>query len=248
MKFSLSILLLYIALQGSSQTITHHNNIWFHYVGKNMISKKTSFTLEATMRFANGFEQAQQFFIRPSIDYQVSKPLTLSVGYTYYNTYSYGAMPLNKTSIPEHHIWIQVNYKHNLGDFTITHRLRNENRLVGMPIAQGADYVMDYFEYRNRIRYMLMINHPILRKNNKTIVNGILADEAFFNVGSFSGAGVMNQNRVIAGLAYIINPHHQIQFAYVHQNVWNKANTIEEINPTLRMSYLTNLDFTKKKK
>ena len=56
-----------------AQTKTSNNDVWFHYVGKNMLTKKLSFTLEATMRYANGLSEKQQYFIRPSIDYQFTK-------------------------------------------------------------------------------------------------------------------------------------------------------------------------------
>jgi nitrate reductase alpha subunit len=65
-----------------AQTKSQNNDIWLHYVGKNMLTKKLSFTLEATMRFANGFSQKQQYFIRPSFDYQLTKHFTGSVGFT----------------------------------------------------------------------------------------------------------------------------------------------------------------------
>ena len=50
-----------------------NNDIWLHYFGKNMITEKFSFSFEATMRYANGFSEKQQYFIRPSVDYQFAK-------------------------------------------------------------------------------------------------------------------------------------------------------------------------------
>ena len=83
-----------------AQTKTNNNNVWFHYVGKNMLTKKISFTLEATMRYANGLSEKQQYFIRPSFDYQFTKKFNGSIGYSHYNTYVYGSPALNITATP----------------------------------------------------------------------------------------------------------------------------------------------------
>lgn len=243
-KSNLMILILLISIQTNAQKLSHNNNIWFHIVEKAKIKGKTYITLEGSLRWANGFEQMQQFFIRPSIDYKFTKSFIGSIGYTYYNTYSYGVIPMNKTSIPEHHLFIQGQYTHKFKDWTISHRLRDENRMVGMAIQDSTKaYFIDHFEYRNRVRYMLSFTYPLLKKNNKPLVNAILADEVFLNIGSFSGESLLNQNRIIAGLSYIFNPSTQLQFSYVHQELRNKSNTLEEINPTLRISFLHNLNF-----
>ena len=237
-----------------AQTISQNNNVWLHYVGKNILTPKLSVTVEASMRYANGFNERQQYFIRPSVDYQFTKHFTGSVGYTHYDTYIYGSPAINKTTIPEDHIWLQGTFVHQKGDLRITNRLRDENRFVGVAVgtkdaATGeTNYAISNYEYRNRVRYMLLLQYPIIKKEGKPILNALLGDEVFLNIGAQSGATLLNQNRIIAGFGYPINPHHQIQLAYIHQNLLNKAATIEEINPTIRLSYLTNFSFVSQKK
>lgn len=52
-----------------------NNDICLHYYGKNMITEKFSFSFEATMRYANGFSEKQQYLLRPSINYQFTEKL-----------------------------------------------------------------------------------------------------------------------------------------------------------------------------
>jgi Protein of unknown function (DUF2490) len=256
-KQLISLTFLVISLTGSplyAQTLSQNNDIWLHYAGKNMLTSKFSLTLEATMRFANGFNEKQQWFIRPSVDYQFTKHFMGSVGYSHYNTYSYGNPAMNKTEIPEDHVWLQGTFVHQKGDLKITNRLRDENRNVGIAVgtkdaATGSTtYAIDHYEYRNRLRYMLLLQYPIIKKDNKPVLNALLGDEVFLNIGQNSGVTLLNQNRLIAGLGFPIDKHQQVQLAYIHQNIWNKTNTIEEINPTVRLSYLTNFSFVKTKK
>jgi Protein of unknown function (DUF2490) len=237
----------------NAQTLSQNNNVWLHYAGKNMLTSKLSVTLEASMRFANGFNEKQQWFIRPSVDYQFTKHFTGSLGYTHYNTYVYGNPAINKTDIPEDHIWLQGTFVHQKGDLKITNRLRDENRNVGIAVGTKnattgeTTYAITNYEYRNRLRYMLLLQYPIIKKDGKPILNALFGDEVFLNIGTQSGVTLLNQNRVIAGLGYPIDAHQQIQLAYIHQNIWNKTNTIEEINPTVRLSYLTNFSFVQSK-
>lgn len=231
-----------------AQTKTTNENSWLHYVGKNRLSEKLSLTLEATMRYANGFNEKQQYFIRPSVDYQFAKWFTGSVGYSHYNTYSYGNPAMNKISIPENHLWFQGTIVHNSGDFKFTHRLRDELRYVGIamknPVTKDLD--VDHYDYRNRLRYMFLVNHPITKAEGNTKLFAMLGDEVFMNLGSNAGKTFLNQNRIIGGLGYNINTHHQVQLSYIHQNIWNFGNTFQESNPTVRLSYVTNLDWFKK--
>jgi Protein of unknown function (DUF2490) len=246
----------FINIKIFAQTHSQNNNIWLHYVGKNMLTKKLSFTLESSLRFANSIKTKQQYFIRPSFDYQLNKHLVGSLGYTHYNTYVYGNPALNKRQIPENHVWVQASFMHQLGDFKITNRLRDENRFVGIASLQPGttDFVISDFKYRNRLRYMFLATHTLIKQNKKPKLTGFVGNEIFMNLGTKGtditknnvGKTILNQNRIILGLGFFINPKNSIQLSYIQQKIWNFTDTIEENNPTLRLSYLTNLDFLKK--
>jgi hypothetical protein len=248
-------LTLFFSFKAYTQAAQSSNtDIWLHYSGKNMLTKKISFTFEGSMRYANGFSEKQQYFVRPSIDYQLTKHLLGSLGYSHYLTYVYGNPAINKTDIPENHIYLQAQFVHQFGDLKVTNRLRDENRYVGIA-AKNADgvYNIDRYVYRNRFRYMLLLNYPLMKDEKKaTKLFGILGDEIFLNIGSKGlnpddnvGVTLFNQNRIIAGFGYNINPHNQLQVSYIHQNIYNFSDTIEETNPTVRLSYITNFSFVK---
>lgn len=246
-RLRITVLFVMICCGGYAQQISNNTNVWFHYVGKNRLSEKVSVTLETSLRYTNGFSQKQQWFVRPSLDYQFSKSFTGSVGYTYYDTYVYGEFPINKVTTPEHHFWVQGTLAHALKDWKFTHRLRDENRYVGIAQAnETGNLEITSYAYRNRLRYMFSVNHPVFKKEGKTALFAVLGDEVFVNVGVKDAETLLQQNRVIAGFGYYLNTHHQIQLNYIHQNIWNLKNTIEEHNPTIRISYLTNLDWFKK--
>jgi hypothetical protein len=174
----------------------------------------------------------------------------------HYDTFVYGSPALNKRLIPENHVWLQGTFAHQFGDLKLTNRLRDENRFVGIATAPSGttDYSITDYKYRNRLRYMVLATYPLMKKDGKPKINGFIGDEAFMNIGSKGtditknnvGKTFMNQNRIIVGLGYIINPKSQIQLSYIQQKIWNFSDTIEESNPTVRISYLTTLNFAKK--
>ncbi|MCX6318091.1 MAG: DUF2490 domain-containing protein [Bacteroidetes bacterium] len=255
----ITVMITAISSKAFSQTVHSSNtDIWLHYFGKNMLSKKLSFTFEGTFRFANGFSEKQQYFVRPSLDYQFTKHMMGSVGYSHYLTYVYGSPALNKIPIPENHLWLQTQFTHQLGKLKMVNRLRDEIRFVGVAVKDGNGvYNIDRYVNRNRLRYMLLFNYPLIKNDkNATKLFGILGNEAFFNIGSISktpnvdknvGATLFNQNRIIAGFGYNVNPHNQVQVSFINQDIWNFSNTIEERNPTVRFSYYTNFSFAKHK-
>lgn len=228
-----------------AQTHTGYNNVWLHYFGKNMLTDKLSITLEGTMRFANGFSQNQQWFIRPSVDYQFTKHFMGSIGYSHYGNFVYGSPSLFKMEVPEDHAWLQGTFSHQFGGLKMTNRLRNEFRFVGIPNSDNTQIAR--YDYRDRFRYMLMFNYPLLKREDKsTALFALAGDEVFLNM-AIQAATLLQQNRAIVGLGYNLNKHHQIQLAYIHQTIVSFTNSIEEDNPTLRLSYYTNFSFAKKK-
>ena len=92
---------------------------------------------------------------------------------------------------------------------------------------------------------MFLMNYTLTKKEDKVKLFGILGDEAFFNIGSNAGKTFFNQNRIIGGLGYNIDKNQQIQLSYIHQNIWNYTNTLQESNPTIRISYITNISLFK---
>ena len=95
------------------------------------------------------------------------------------------------------------------------------------------------------MRYMLLFNYPFIKKDDLTKLFALFGDEIFLNIGSNAGKTFLNQNRLIGGVVYNFDKNHQIQISYIHQNIWNFSNTFQESNPTVRLTYVTNFDWTK---
>ncbi len=235
-------LFFFVCFSAQAQVNSTNTNAWLHYMGSFGFSPKWGASMETSFRSANVVQDFQQFFIRPSVDYKLLPSLTGSLGYTHVITGVYGTPALNKRTMPENHAWLQASHVLKANKFTVTNRLRNENRWVGLLDQQGD---VGPYTYRNRMRYMLLISTPIVQKGSQTI-SAFAGNEVFLNVGERAGTTLLNQNRILGGLAYKFNPKHQIQFAYLHQKVINHPNTLQENNSTLRLSWVSNIQKIKK--
>jgi len=216
--FIFSLLAFTISLRAYTQAFqSQNNNIWLHYFGKNILSTRLSFPFETSFRFANGYSEKQQYFVRPSLDYQFTKHFVGSLGYSYYLTYSYGNPANNKIPVPENRGWLQAQLTHKFGDLKITNRLPNENRLVGLSVkGLNCRHNIDHYVCRNRFRYMLFLNCPLINDEKKASkVSGILGDKVFLNIGGIAaisnaetsvGATLFDQNLVIADFGGNIHP------------------------------------------
>lgn len=229
------------------QAVSINNNAWLHYMGNFGISPKSSVSLETSYRHAMINNDFQQFFIRPSYDYKLKGNLVASLGYTYVLTGVYGDQAMNKRNMPENHVWLQGSMQNKVGKVSLTNRLRNENRFVGLATPSPEGFEISDYTYRNRVRYMLLASLPIIKLSETQNISGFIGNELFLNVGKNAGATLVNQNRAIAGVGYRINSGNQIQFAYIMQNIWNHPNTIKEDNNTLRVSYISSIKLYKDK-
>lgn len=231
-----------LTLTAQAQVKSSNTNAWLHYMGSFGLNSKWGVSMETSFRSANVVQDFQQFFLRPSVDYKILPSLTGSLGYTHVVTGAYGTPALNKRTMPENHAWLQASHVLKAKKVTVTNRLRNENRWVGLLDQEGD---VGPYTYRNRMRYMLLISTPLVQKGGQT-VSAFAGNEVFLNVGHQAGLTALNQNRILGGLAYRFNPKHQIQFAYLHQTLINHPNTLQENNRTLRLSWVTNIQKIKK--
>jgi hypothetical protein len=150
MKKLLSIILLQIAfinaVKPQSPVIAHSTNWWNALVGHYRFSDKWGLYDELHIRRANYLAEWQQFLFRPGINYFLNDNVTLTLGYTYIQSYPYGTQPL-PTIIPENNVWQQVFVQQKIGKVALKHRYRFEERWSGNAVALPADeYKIDGYD------------------------------------------------------------------------------------------------------
>jgi hypothetical protein len=229
----------------SQKIISNQENAWVLYTGNHKISKKLGVHTEYQWRRADLFNDWQQSLLRVGLDYYHNPNISFTAGYASIISYQYGEQPISHQT-HENRIWEQVNLKSKYGRFDLQHRYRMEQRLIDNWTNSSGAFVQGKDNYRNRVRYRMMVNVPLSRKemaNNTLFLN--VNDEVFLGFGKGIAKNVLDQNRFIAALGWRFSPNFNIQLGYLNQMVLKTDGIKVERNHTLWLSTTYNIDFTK---
>lgn len=249
MKKLISTSLVLLFLVGGSfaqKLISNQNNAWVLYTGNHKLSNKFGVHTEYQWRRADLFNEWQQSLARFGLEYYYNQNCSFTVGYASIISYQYGAQPINHQTT-ENRIWEQINLKNQYGRFDMQHRYRMEQRLIDNWSESFGELVQGKDNFRNRIRYRMMINLPLTRKemaNNTLFLN--VNNELFLGFGKGIAKNILDQNRFISALGWRFNPNFNIQIGYLNQMIFKSDGINIERNHTLWLSTIYNIDFTKK--
>jgi len=231
----------------SRQVITQPTE-WFMLTSNIKLSKRVGFTFDAQFRFSKNFENMQHF-VRNGLDVYVNKQFSfVPVGYMYVWNFRYGELP-SKFADNEHRIWQQVFYKHPIGKWRLTHRLRLEQRFLQSHSLSPTGEEIDngYNIFRNRIRYRVVAQYPLQGETiqpKSFFVGGM--NELFYSWGKDVKTYEMDQNRFFAGVGYQINKDFYIWPGFFYQYLLRSNGAIQENNVGFLVWITYNFDFSKK--
>jgi hypothetical protein len=189
--------------------------------------------LEGQWRRADLGLKWQQLLLRPAVNYQVSKNVSLSFGYGFVESHPYGDNP-SLGNTPEHRVYEQLSIVRRIGKLDFTNRFRLEQRNIGVLAAQpGGGYDVDHYRYENRIRYQLRTTIPFSTGSRNYLA---LANEIKFNFGKNVDGNVFDQNRAYA--AYGRNLGHQtnLELGFLEQTIQRRGGVHFEHNHTLQVA------------
>jgi hypothetical protein len=105
--------------------------IWFAYYGDHPFGdSRLGLHLEGHIRRQDGIGQWQQILVRPGVNYQVNRLLTLTAGYTYVRAYPNSALSIAGPPTNEHRLWERAWLRYHTGKVAWSSRVRFENRFV----------------------------------------------------------------------------------------------------------------------
>ena len=192
---------------------------WYVYQGDHGLGPRWAVHTEAQVRRVHLITDPQQLLLRGGLTFKVLPRLKVGGGYTFLNTYTYGAHPVaDDGAYPEQRFYEDVQLSDSLGRVGLTHRLRLEQRYVGVPGASGPLNNSAVWSRQNRIRYQLAITLPL---QGRTLDDGewylTAFDEVFLNFGREITTNVFNQNRIAGGLGYRFQENFSIELQYLSQ-------------------------------
>ena len=196
--------------------INDYNQIgWYAFFVTPKISNKVSAHIEYQWRRTDWLKNWQQSLPRVGINYKVNSNITLQAGYAWILTYPYGEHTIAAVPVtfPEHRTYEQVVATAPIGNSTLGHRLRLEQRWVGKYNSIESEKP-DKYVYSNRIRYMPRLDVPL--QKDKKLYAGVY-DEIIIGFGKNIGENVFDQNRFALLMGYKINSALRIEGGWINQ-------------------------------
>ena len=175
---------------------------WLIYIGNKKVDSKWNIHNEVQYRNYDAIGDLEQLLLRTGVGYNLSENNhNLLLGYGYILSQNYSADTEDKFDVNEHRIFQQFTSKQKIGNVSLSHRYRFEQRFV------ESDFKM-------RLRYFLAFKVPILKTETLPTKLYLSAyNEVFLNTES----EVFDRNRVYGGLGYQLNNNVRIEAGYMNQ-------------------------------
>ncbi len=187
----------------------HNTIVWMQNVNTLKINESTSAHLEYNLRRINGVDNHMQRLLRLGVNYKVGKEITAHIGYANAQTYAYGDYPvITGRKFPEHRLYQQINIQQQLQKLNIQHRLRVEQRWVGV-LKPNTQSEVARWNFLHRFRYMIKTQVPISK-----MVTAAVTDEIFIGAGKNLGINIFDQNRIWLSLAKKLSKQLTLEIGY----------------------------------
>ena len=169
---------------------------WLIYIGNKQLNSKWNLHHEIQYRNYNTIGDLEQLLIRTGLGYQLGSKSNFLLGYGYINSENFTGNLNDQITLEEHRIFQQFITKQNIGQVSLQHRYRFEQRFIES-------------DFKTRFRYFLSMNIPF--KNSKYYLSAY--NEIFLNGES----NVFDRNRIYGGLGYQIGKGVKLELGYMNQ-------------------------------
>lgn len=214
------LLLLPLGARAQVNRIDDFNRIgWYVYEGDHRLGSRFTLHTEYQARRTGFITGWQQTLLRAGAGYQLLPRLKLGGGYTFFTTHPYGQHPTaDAGTFPEKRFHEDLTLTDSLGRVALTHRLRLEQRFIGVPGASGPLGDAAVWQRQGRIRYQLAGEVPLQGPTlNDHEFYFTAFDEVFLNFGREITTNAFNQNRVAAGLGYRFSDGFRLELQFLNQ-------------------------------
>ena len=221
----LVLLLFHFQLYSQNRVNTSNHNAWFMLFGQLKVNNHWNIGFETQWRRNDWGSLPQQLLLRTGLDYELNNNISITTGYCYVKTHPYGQFPVHSI-FPEHRIWEQIQFKHQVGKLEQINRIRLEQRFSYLPVLnRDSNYSKGNSIYTNRLRIMNRFSMPF---KGKKIVDKSLYfsfyNEIMIGFGKHIGTNFFDQNRAYIALGYAIPSIGKLEIGFLEQTLFKNSN------------------------
>jgi len=213
-RIIISIIFLLLINISYTQNPEKYLGSWLMYFGTHQLNEKLSIHYETQLRNYEVVDNFNQLLPRVGLNYKIDDHSMVTAGYAYIPTQKEIFEGWNDELETENRIWQQFILRNKVGNISIRHRYRLEQRWIKkvdvIQISNNTTISEPTFSYKNRARYMISLKIPF--SNNKDFPLFLsIYDEIFLNLSNTP----FDQNRLFGALGFQVNKKMNIQAGYL---------------------------------
>ena len=216
MKNKIKVILAFILLFNFGHTQSQEDELgnWLMYFGTHQINEKYSIHYETQLRNYELFSNFNQLLPRVGLNYKIDDHSMVTAGYAFIPTQTEIYDGWNDKLVTENRIWQQFILRNKVGNISIRHRYRLEQRWIRkvdvIDLSNNTTITEFSNSYKNRARYMVSLKVPLSKNKDFPLFLSIY-DEIFLNLSNTP----FDQNRLFGALGFQINNNMNVQAGYL---------------------------------
>jgi hypothetical protein len=223
-----------------TKSYTYGNQVWYGYYPQIKLSNHWGIWNDWELHSKENFiEGASQFVFRLGATYYFTTGSKLTAGYGYTNAYP-GDNHLY-ISQPEHFGWQQIQWFNTFHKKKLMQWIRLEERYRKHVLD---NYTLgDNYDFSYRARYEAYYQLPLSKEGiSRHHFSFAIGEEIYINFGKKIINNYFDQNRISAGLSYMVNNHDNLVLSYIilFQQL-AAGNQYKSLN-VIRLSFFENIE------
>jgi hypothetical protein len=222
-----------LVVLGQGHTLKEVKNQQQSWISLNTILKfneKWSMLTDFHVRRNDFISQDSFYFIRGGIGYMPNSKILFALGYAH--MWLAPTKPEWSTFSNENRIYQQAQLSPRIGNVSILHRIRNEQRWQE---KITNDKPTGDNRFTDRVRYLLSFNIPVFKKSSMPSL--IISDEILIHFGKEVVYNTFDQNRFFVGIKQTISPKLSFDFGYMNVYQQKYSGYQYDSNHTLRLFF-----------
>ena len=245
-KLILSFFLFTAISSITAQTeILKDNGSWLTLSSKITVSDKFFVSGVYQQRRVDFLANTQGFFLTPSLNYNLTKGISVGVGYIYYKGFPEGVShaPIHWT---ENSLYQTVSVSSSVGKINFNQRFMFEERTIDLINTTVTPNQVEGNKHVNRFRYRLQASFNMFKLKNDKFIMGKLSNELRVRFSDGVANPDFDQNNFCALLGYKLLDNSSFWMGY--GRYYYKKNSSQYVaSNLLHMNLSYNIDLRKKK-
>lgn len=225
--------------------ILNDNGAWLTFSSKVTVSDNLFISNVFQQRRADFLANTQGFFITPSLNYKLTKGISVGVGYIYYKGFPEGAAhaPIHWT---ENSLFQLISVNSKAGEINLNQRFMFEERVIDLINSDVTPNIIEGNKHVNRFRYRLQASFNMFKLKNDKFIMGKLSNEIRVRFSDGVSNPDFDQNNFCALLGYKLLDNSAIWMGY--GRYYYKLNSSKYVaSNLLHLNLSYNIDLRKKK-